>query len=193
MIINIRGTSGSGKSTIVRNIMERYDNKIAYKEDGRKQPIGYVLDHPHVGLVSTLAIVGHYETDCGGCDTISGMDRIYDLVRQSHKGGHHVIFEGLLISAEVNRTAQLHLDGLPLLVYAIDLPVEECLRRVNGRRMAKAIRTDKEYKGDVKEDNTRSKWKGVNASMKRLESQGVEVHVDTNEGIERRIVEALQL
>lgn len=174
VIINIRGTSGSGKSTLVRNICDLYDGKIAYRVEGRKQPIGYVY---HKAGHKSLAVVGHYETDCGGCDTISGMDRIYDLVRQSADAGHDVIFEGLLISAEVNRTAQLHHDGYDLAVIHLDLPIEMCLDSVNSRREAKAERTGKPKPGPVNPKNTESKHKGSRQSVKRLREQGVNCHV----------------
>ena len=171
-IINIRGTSGSGKSHLVRQIMARYHQRIRIMEDGRKQPIRYLLTRETEGR--PLAIIGHYEADCGGCDTISKMEKIFDLVRRAHTEGADVIFEGLLISADENRVAALHEEEYPLVVMAIDLPIEECLTSVNGRRRAKAERTGKEYKGDVNPKNTESKYKGVQQSMKRLEAKGVD-------------------
>ncbi len=171
MIINIRGTSGSGKSTLVRYVMDLYTVKASFREDGRKQPIGYVCrnDDDAPGL----AIIGHYETACGGCDTISKMDHIFDLVRQSHAAGHHVIFEGLLISADVNRTLALHEEVHPLRVVALDqVPIEVCLSSVNERRM---VRLGPEKYTPVKEKNTISKFRGVQKSMERLTAAGVTV------------------
>ncbi len=185
MIINIRSTSGAGKSTIVRVIMGLHRTRVAHKEHGRKQPIGYVCEHFDGG--PSLAVVGHYETDCGGCDTISKMDRIFDLVRKAHDQGFNVLFEGLLISADVNRVAALHQDGLPLLVLAIDLPIAECLSRVNNRRRLKAERTGKEYKGDVNPKNTVSKHRGVVKSMDRLRRLGIDCAWGTNKGVIARI------
>ncbi len=171
MIINIRGTSGSGKSTLVRNIVGSYTTKTIFREEGRKQPIGYVYSNDDGA--PGLAIIGHYETACGGCDTISKMDHIFDLVRKSHAAGHHVIFEGLLISADVNRTLALHEEELPLRVIALDqVPIEVCLSSVNERRM---IRMKEKYT-PVKEKNTISKFRGVQKSMGRLMAAGVTVH-----------------
>lgn len=177
MIINIRGTSGTGKSTLVRNIIALYGAQTKYHLSGRKQPIGYTYKHPNGGR--DLAVVGHYETACGGCDTIASLDQIFSLVRQSHDAGMDVLFEGLLISADVNRTAQLHHDGMPLLVVALDLPLEECLASVNARRRAK--RPDAP---DVNPKNTESKHKGVKKSMERLQSQQVRaVWANRDEGL----------
>lgn len=172
MIINIRGTSGSGKSTLVRQLMELYEQKSAYKEEGRKQPIGYVCSNP-LSSSLPLAVIGHYETACGGCDTISKMEHIFDLVRKSHQEGFDVVFEGLLISADVNRTLALHQEGLPLAVVALDqVPIEVCLSSVNERRMA---RLGPEKYTPVKEKNTISKFRGVQKSMERLRVAGVTV------------------
>lgn len=168
MIINIRGTSGSGKTTLVRKLLESYGSKIAFKEEGRKQPIGYLYHRRPGEEGRSLAVIGHYETACGGCDTINKMEKIFELVRYSHEQGHDVVYEGLLISADVNRTAALHQEGLPLLVVALDVPLDVCLASVNERRRAK--KPDAE---DVNPKNTESKHKGVQQSMKRLKGLGV--------------------
>lgn len=171
MIVNIRGTSGSGKSTVVRDIMAMYKgNRLKFYQTGRKQPIGYVHHRPYGEPGRSLAVVGHYETPCGGCDTINSMDEIFALVRESHDLGHDVIFEGLLISAEVNRMAALHADGYPCHVIALDVPLDLCLERVNGRRQAKTP-----GKGPVNPKNTESKHKGTLMSARRLQEAGVSV------------------
>jgi len=165
MIINIRGTSGSGKSTLARNIMALYDTKVAYRREGRKQPIGYTYGTNGGQL---LSVVGHYETPCGGCDTIQKMDDIFQLVRDADALGHDVLFEGLLISADMKRTLALHTEGLDLRVVALDVDIETCLASVNQRRWAK-----NPDKPGVNPKNTVSKHKGVQSSMKKLKEAGV--------------------
>lgn len=182
MIINIKGTSGSGKSTIVRKIMDLYKGqKIPYKEAGRRQPIGYVLyrsEAQHSG--KPLAVVGHYETACGGCDTINKMDRIYELVRQAHQNGYDVLFEGLLLSAEFQRTYKLHADELPLLVLGMDIPLDVCIESVNKRRWAK-----NPDKPPVNPKNTESKWKGTKSTIRKLQEHGVDARwVQREEALE---------
>ncbi len=175
MIINIRGTSGSGKTTLVRKIMEQYGRCQVYKEPGRRQPIGYVCREPINNNVASqpLAVIGHYETACGGCDTIQKMDHVYELVRESYKSGYHVLYEGLLLSAEVNRAQALHDDGFPLCIVGLDqVPLEVCLDSVNQRRMD---RLGPEKFTPVKEKNTKSKFKGVQSSMRRFQEAGVRV------------------
>lgn len=173
-IINIRGTSGSGKSTLVRRVMELYETKAAVRlKEGRKQPIGYILSK---SMHNALALVGHYETDCGGCDTIANMDEIYANVRQASFANMDVLFEGLLISADANRIIQLHKDLLAhttVRVIALDTPLELCIESVNNRRRGAAERKGRDYKGDVNPKNTTSKFAGVKSSMKRIEAAGV--------------------
>lgn len=185
MIINIRGTSGSGKSTIVRKIIKNYKTKTTYRKKGRKQPLGYVYHRPGG---KSLAVVGHYETPCGGCDTINDTFEIFTLVRESHKAGFDVLFEGLLIAADVNRVGALHTDGLPLLVIEIDLPIEDCLQSVNERR--------KERKPDATEvnpKNTTAKHKGVKLSIERLKSLGVNCESLSREDAYNRVKKELNL
>jgi hypothetical protein len=186
VIINIRGTSGSGKSTLVRRVLANYKGRVSFREEGRKQPIGYLYQHPTGGR--SLAVVGHYETPCGGCDTISKMERIFELVRQSHAAGHDVLYEGLLISADVVRTAALHHEGLPLHVVALDVPIEVCLDSVNGRRREK-----NPDKPPVNPKNTESKHRGVQQSVVRLREHGVDVSVLDRDGAYARLQELLGL
>ncbi len=182
-IINIRGTSGSGKSTLVRAVVKMYDRRLPVKIEGRKQPIGYihqVIEHVGSGhdvsekiVGRPLAVIGHYETDCGGCDTITSMDDIYNRVRASHALGMDVLYEGLLISADANRVIALHTEGFPVRVVALSTPLEECLASVNHRRRNSAMLKGREYKGDVNPKNTASKFAGVKSSMRRIEAAGI--------------------
>ena len=180
MIINIRGTSGSGKTHLVRQIMDLYHSRVAYRQEGRKQPIGYVYEREGGGR--PLAVVGHYETACGGCDTIAKMEDIFELVRQSAAQGFDVIFEGLLISADVNRHVDLEewcrANGHELMVVALTTPIDQCLDSVNARRRAK-----NPDKPPVKEKNTISKFNGVRKSLERLRQAGVRVEEGTREEV----------
>ena len=194
MIINIRGTSGCGKSTLVRQVMSLYKTKVRHMEEGRKQPIGYVLTHPDRDYIkdqeTPLAVMGHYETACGGCDTINKHDHVLDLVRQADDLGYHVIFEGLLLSGEVHRMTSLQEEGRDFQVIGMDkVDIETCLASVNARRLA---RVGEEKFTPVKEANTVAKFRGTQLAMQRLRDAGVTVHsVDRKEGFQK-LIEALQ-
>jgi hypothetical protein len=157
--------------------MDLYRNKARVKIEDRKQPIGYILTK---AMHRPLALVGHYETACGGCDTITSMDDIYERVRAASLAGMDVLFEGLLISADANRIIALDAwskepgpQRTTVRVIALDTPLELCIASVNERRLKDAEAKGKPYKGDVNPKNTQSKFSGVKSSMKRIEAAGV--------------------
>lgn len=176
MLINIRGTSGSGKSYLTRRIRQYYPTVARVMEDGRKQPISYIQSPArHQDGISSLGIMGHYEAECGGCDTISSMDKIFGMVKHGHSLGLDVLFEGLLISADLKRTQELHDLGMPLLVVGLSTSIAECLDSVNGRRMARFKRQGHPEKyTPVKEKNTISKHKGVIKSIEKMQAHGMD-------------------
>lgn len=189
MLINIRGTSGSGKSHLVREVMKTYKGlggqRADVMEEGRKRPIMHWFTAEGR---RPLAVIGHYCTPCGGCDTIPKMERIFNLVRKAHRGGADVLFEGLLISADSKRALELHDDELPLLVCELDTPIETCLESINARRRAR-----KKDAEDVDPKNTESKYKGVQSSMKKLRSHGVDCYTGSREDVLAHVLSTLGL
>lgn len=182
MIINLRGTSGSGKSTIVRKVMGHYPARVGMPGVNRRMPL-YYLCTPDQG--SQLAVLGHYESACGGCDTISGWDFTINLVRSLHNQGYDVLFEGLILSGEVKRTLKLHTDGLPLKIVSLNTPIEECIESVLARRTeqwelrsAKAQAAGKPPIKPLREfnpKNTINKMDCIVKSVAKLKDAGVDV------------------
>lgn len=171
MIVNIRGTSGSGKTTLAREIMSWYRTKRAVFAPGRKHPLYYKLwlgdeETPMADLI----VVGHYEGVCGGCDTITSFDTIFNVIIEAQANlAHHVLYEGLLLSLEIGRAKELH-DIFPgqLMVVALDVPLQTCIDSVNARRLARnpdAKPLDPEL--------TTQKWNTVRRTMTRLDEEGV--------------------
>lgn len=169
MIINIRGTSGSGKTTIVKSLLS-LGAKTSFREAGRKQPLGYLVS-TSIPAIGNFCVLGHYESACGGCDTLPGYDRIFELVREGLRMAPTVIFEGLLVSEEVRRTVELHQQYEDQLrVIFLNTDVEVCLQSIRARR---------EARGDtrpLKEDNTRNRVATIQRSCQKLRDAGV--HVD---------------
>jgi hypothetical protein len=183
MIISIRGTSGSGKTHLAREVMAQYDIQTPDYISGRKRPIFYALRRK--GSRKTLYALGSYETACGGCDTIKTADEVYGLIHRLSQHGH-VLFEGLLLSTEVNRALALPKGGA--LHVFIDLPVEKCLEQVNSRRRQKNPEAE-----DVAEDNTRSKHRGVQLTYQRLMAGGSRVFKGDYNACRDRIFQELGL
>lgn len=167
-VLNIRGTSGSGKSTLARELMKGYRRMKPVTVEGRKQPLYYLLsEHPERPF--PLVVLGHYNTACGGCDTITDQDRIYQLAQQHLDNGCDVLMEGLLISAEFNRAESLNRTRGCLFVLQIDIPLEQCIASVEARRRERGDERPLNPK------NTTSKYKGVKKTCERLAAAGVPV------------------
>jgi hypothetical protein len=146
VVINPRGTSGSGKTELVRRVLAQYGwrrgaaaNGPAGLEPiyrpGRSRPFGYRLPHPGVGR--PLVVVGHYEVTSGGCDTIPAADGgLHEAVAQAGyhaSSGCDVIIEGLLLSSETELCATLA-RAHRLHIVCLATPVEQCARHLVARR-----------------------------------------------------------
>ena len=169
-IINIRGTSGSGKTTLARSLMEVKGGFERHHVEGRKRPIAMVSQK------ANLAIIGHYDTPCGGADTIPSYDWTMQVIRSYADQGYNVLYEGLLLAADVKRITGLHEAGYKLVVVHVDIPLEDCLASVNARRRAKNPEA-----ADVNPRNTESKYKSVKTSMTKMEELGIETFTGNRE------------
>lgn len=167
-IIQIRGTSGSGKSTLMRAAIEAFLGARGYKGkvpleksppaqwhiQKRKQPVAYLLhraervpDAPE----SNAVVLGHYETACGGCDTLPSYECIRDMALY-YSDHAPVLLEGLLMSGDLKFTAMMAAEREYHVVF-LDTPIDTCLAQIGQRR---------EARGDerpIKPDNTVAKDK----------------------------------
>lgn len=160
MILNIRGTHGSGKSTLVRGLLHRGNTSPL---GSGKRPEGYITTLPK--LASPIYVIGSYETTCGGCDAIQPYSLIWPRIVEYAARGH-VVFEGALISSSygnIGRSSEVYGDGF---VFAfLDTPLEECLRRIAKRR---------EARGDVRPldpKNTTVKYNNVQRSITKIQNE----------------------
>jgi hypothetical protein len=149
IIINPSGTSGAGKTELVRRILAHYGwQRSAGSEgarfleprdrDGRARPLGYRLDHP-LGE-RPLAVIGHYEVTSGGCDTIRAADGGLEEIMRRAAGhaatGHDVLIEGQHLSREYERSAELARSHR-LHILHLTTPLEQCARNLVRRRRAR--------------------------------------------------------
>lgn len=124
MIINIRGTSGSGKSWVVRRVMEDYGFWNGFYVPGRKQPLYH---YPEDGR--SIAVLGHYNSPCGGCDTIGSAKQVYTLIQKLSQA-KVIIAEGLLLSEDVKWSSYLK----DLRVIFLTTSIEQCITQIEARR-----------------------------------------------------------
>ncbi len=180
MIVQIRGTSGSGKTTAMRKIMERLPLEPTYI-NGRRNPIYYVG--------GGVAVLGSYSATCGGVDSIHSYDELQSLVRGLQDFNQYILMEGLLLSEDTKqtlimnerlRTAHPDRNAGEMRVIFLNTPLETCLQRVQGRREAKG--NDK----PLNPLNTSKRVATINRARTRLETEGVKcfpLHPDQVPGV----------
>jgi hypothetical protein len=171
MIINIRSTGGSGKSTLVKRIMARYSARTPHYTDGRRRPFFNVCTHPKAGRLDLL-VPGHYEVACGGCDTLKSPQQVYDIIREHGINMHRdVLFEGIIVGDDFKRAAALAEEfGDDFRVIVLSTPIDECLRSIGERRTAKGNDKPLDPTNTVNRDaNLRKRM------MPRLRAAGVRV------------------
>lgn len=145
MILNLRGTSGSGKSYVGHALLEEFPHEEIYEEgwlkSGKPKLIGYRLP-------GNLVILGSYRAAGGGLDCFFGNDRskALSLIEKWIPRGHHLYFEALVLSTMVPRFIEM-LERTPVprdeFVFAfLDTPLDICIKRIYQRNGGKPI---KEY------------------------------------------------
>ncbi len=176
-VISLIGASGSGKSTIVRELMKRYARIEQQFIPGRKRDISSRLFREGEG--SPLFVPGTYSIATGGCDTIpQGMDFIYEMVNRELDAGYDVILEGLVVSSDVTRCIDLK-NRHSLLIIEITTPIEICLEGIRSRRAVKAAEKSAK-KGievlpkEVDPKNTIAKQLQIVPQRKRFRAAGVD-------------------
>lgn len=190
-ILNIRGTSGSGKSTAVRALMALASEVTPHMADAsfgkkRKNPLWYSLDFPRH---SSVAVLGHYGADCGGCDTLPTYDFIMGLIRACHEDGFHVVYEGLLLSHDKKQTKALWewLGQKEFAVLELTETVETCLASVRERRARKGAPPE------FNTDNTVRRHAEVIRASVQLEEVGIPVHRVSREQCLPKVLELINL
>lgn len=181
-IILVRGTGGSGKSTLVRSVMDRYQVRDPVRRPYRRRPIGYRCSRP---AGRSLFVPGHYETPTGGCDTITSAVEAFDLVAAWALDGD-VLFEGIIVQDDIRRCVELS-RRWRFVAIALDVPLDVCLSSIQQRRDAR---------GDARPLNPRNttlRAKNVTRGMVRLREAGVETHSLSREAALAKCIELLQL
>jgi hypothetical protein len=136
MIISVRGTSGSGKSHLVRRVVALYTKHRDLMAPPRVKPL-YTL-HGRTVAGKCLVTPGHYQIANGGIDTLKSLDEAYEIARWAARSGHDVIMEGKNMSDGVARVNELVAEKFEVRVVVLNTDVATCLRdvRKRGHRIA---------------------------------------------------------
>lgn len=133
IVINIRGTGGSGKSTVVTRVVANYPDHLPSFAAGRKRPQNVMHTRPGT---RALLVPGHYETACGGCDTLKTVDQVYQQLVTAVGLGINCLYEGIMVMDDVNRAVTLSKD-CDFYVIALTTPVDDCVAAIKARRDAR--------------------------------------------------------
>jgi hypothetical protein len=157
MIVKLHGTSGAGKSTVAWTFLKA----------GVPEPLRNARGKPEAYLVSPpdwsrkLYILGKYETQCGGCDTLNADEQIELLHKYAPLG--HVLYEGLLASEYYGRLGVASEKYGDDHIFAfLDTPIDLCIERIKQRRL---------LAGNTKplnEENTRGRIKKIESLQRKL-------------------------
>lgn len=131
-LVQVRGASGAGKTMLARTLMDGLGRPKKWFVPGRRQPISLTFEKP----VRPLCVVGHYEVQCGGADTIKSKEEGYEVARTALRNGFDVLLEGIFLTVERDRTVQLQADGFDRHDVFINLPMDVCTESVMLRREA---------------------------------------------------------
>lgn len=161
IVVNIRGTSGSGKSYIVHQLLS-LDDWCKWK-DASGKVLGYYNSR------NGWSIVGSYENTCGGCDGIRSQNEIEERIQSLLNCGYSVIFEGLLVSTISSRWGEFAnkiSNQAHTVFYYLSTPIETCIENVKNRRIQAGNLKP------LKENNTRSRVRQINNSFKNISNMG---------------------
>lgn len=172
--INVRGTSGAGKSHLVRQLMQLYASTEPMYTEGRKKPYWYHLAATNGGR--SLVVPGHYDTPCGGCDTIKTGGEVWSLVKMALSMDRNCLFEGIMPQDwKIERVEEL--AGLAELhIVQLNTPVELCLEAIRGRRAARG------NEKPLSPKNTVSRARNVEARIRELRRRGIACHTVDRDG-----------
>lgn len=171
-IIQVAGTSGSGKSHLMRAFLQWTAEKnggLPFKEhaEGRATPIGYLIRLQ--GVEAPVYVCGAYEVPTGGCDTIHNIEQVYEMVWKAHKKGQHVLYEGLFCM-NMTRGPQLAAKvGKDYCVLQLTTPLVQCIAAINVRRAARG-------EGElINKKNTIDNYKRAENFCSRMRDAGARV------------------
>lgn len=177
MSYNLRGTSGTGKTTVAREIMKMSNAK---PDQWNKRKItryeGWLGDTP-------IYFLGSYDATCGGCDTIPRVALVADALQsifhldKMTQGNSIVFFEGLMISHMLGTVGatQMELGAGNNILAFLNTPLSVCVERVMERRRLRGVEED--CLPDRTLENLIKDWNSVHRCRLRAIEAGYRVEV----------------
>jgi hypothetical protein len=186
--INLRGTSGAGKSYLARRLLAHYPNRVPNMVAGRGTPISAVYTGAPGPILFAL---GHYEAEQGGgADTVSRADGFAAMEEAAKTGLTNILWEGVIFSDEVPQTIVLS-RSIEVHVILLTTPVKQCLADIRARREIAGRKVK-----PLKEANTVNRATAIDRVMTRLrlaQAPGLKLYKLDREEAYAKCVELLGL
>lgn len=184
-VVQLRGTSGSGKTTAMKHMFELIDAK----------PLVYAPTRTRTGVPAKVRVYkGHLDgarvyvlgdysphRSAGGCDTIPRIDDVIELAsKYGVRSQSILLLEGLLLAHSWGAFGEYahQTFGERYINAFLDTPVEKCLKRVVKRRAARGQDTEGERAEKI-EKNVYADYHRVELCYDRVVNRGG-VRVDIN-------------
>lgn len=151
MIVNVRGSSGAGKSYIGHELLRLFPVEEELwvpvgsefnKNKTKEKTIGYLLP-------GDLVVLGRYNATCGGVEGMPTAKTERNLVYWAATRYRHVYFEGLFLSLSYGPWVKLHerlkdenVKALPFQVLVLNTPMAVCETRVIERSARTQLNRD---------------------------------------------------
>jgi hypothetical protein len=132
MIVDIRGTNGSGKSFIGHNLRAKYKNMQI--RNPLVDSVGSIEGYEFPDL--KLFMLGPYESVSGGCDGIRTQNDICRIIER-RAPNWNLFIEGLLVSHTFTRWNNMALRFPGWKFFFLNTPLDICIQRTQARRDAK--------------------------------------------------------
>lgn len=166
LLVNIRGTNGSGKSTIPFSFMnaDPYAFELTYYIGSSEKVLATVF--PSMGWLA----MGSYRTACGGLDSYKTNEQTFDSIKLIWDLDFNIIMEGVISSTvrgsyldfftTINDDMK---NSREIVIYNLLPPFNICLDRIQQRNGGKPI----------KSDQVMSKYKTVENNIKYFTEAGL--------------------
>lgn len=178
MIINIRGTNGSGKTHLARQLIGPNAmpiDLVQYTSPTKREPYRQRWVEGW-GVPNRFLAIGSYRQGCGGMDTIPSFDLQQQAVARavswhglSGDRPEHVVAEGVLASTVAGSWLDFLLNYKSQTIIAyLDTPLELCLERITARQIAA-----KGEAREIKVDQVRAKVRAIEATRAKFDAAGI--------------------
>lgn len=165
LLVNIRGTNGSGKSTIPMSMLsDPHLYLLTWYNNGKVRPFATVF--PSFGFVA----LGTYKNKTGGLDTYKNNEDTRKALELVWRLPYHIIAEGVISSTIKSTYSKLFATlkskhpeyEREVVVVSLVTPLEVCLERVQNRNGGKP----------VKSEQIEAKWKIVERNVQYFKDEG---------------------